>query len=230
MKSRVKTRKQSKSRKQGKRKQTIKPKSKSVKVSGKGTNINSNSNSIKEEPNAAVIEYLKYYPFDTKTDVDKFYERIDSVWGDFEGGTNLLDVDVKEKKKVNSINDVLKAMRQAKKTTFCNRKNGNGDCEDTADEVLKLLKNESKGKYMVESHRIVYYIEEEDEEANDYGETPEFVQNHGFLVIYPVSSKNRKWFKYGRMKINRKNSVSNKSSSSSSRSSSRARSVRNRSN
>ena len=205
MKPRVKSRKQSKSKKQVKRKQTIKPKSKSVKVSGRGNN----SNSVEDEPNAAVIEYLKYYPFDTKTDVDKFYERIDSEWGDFEGGTNLLDVDVKEKKKVNSINDVLKAMRQAKKTTFCNRKNGNGDCEDTADEVLKLLKNESKGKYMVESHRIVYYIEEEDEEANDYGETPEFVQNHGFLVIYPVSSKNRKWFKYGRMKINRTNSVSN---------------------
>ena len=217
------TKKQPKSRKQGKRKQTIKPKPKSVKVSGRGNN--SNSNSVKEEPNAAVIEYLKYYPFDTKTDVDKFYERIDSEWGDFEGGTNLLDVDVKEKKKVNSINDVLKAMRQAKKTTFCNRKNGNGDCEDTADEVLKLLKNDSKGKYVVESHRIVYYIEEEDEDK-----TPKFVQNHGFLVIYPISSKNKKWFKYGRMKINRKNSVSNKSSSSRSSSSLRARSFRNRSN
>lgn len=226
MKSR--TIKQTKSRKQGKRKQTIKPKSKSVKVSGKGNN--SNSNSIKEEPNAAVIEYLKYFPFNTKSDIDKFYERIDSEWGDFEAGTNLLDVDVKDSKKVNSINDVLKAMRNAKKTTFCSRKNGNGDCEDTADEVLKLIKNVPSGKYKVESHRIVYYMEEDDEEANGYDEAPEFVQNHGFLVIYPVSSKNKKWFKYGRMKINRKNSVSNKSSSSRSSSTSSTRSVRNRSN
>jgi hypothetical protein len=217
------TKKKPKSKGQRKQKQSIKLKSasKSVKVSGRGNN--SNSDSVKEEPNAAVIEYLKYYPFNNKSDVDKFYERVDREWGDFKGGTNLLDVDVKESKKVNSINDVLKAMRKAKKTTFCNRKNGNGDCEDTADEVLELLKHDAKGKYVVESHRIVYYIEEHDEDGNDYGETPEFVQNHGFLVIYPLSSKNKKWFKYGRMKINRPKSVSNKSSSS--RSSSRERSV-----
>ena len=44
---------------------------------------------------------------------------------------------------------------------------------------------------MVESHRIVYYIEEEDEEVNDYGEAPEFVQNRGFLVIYPILTKKK---------------------------------------
>ena len=198
------TKKQNKTN-SSKNKRSSKPRS--VKVSGKSNN----SNSIKLEPNAAVIEYLKYFPFDNKSDVDKFYEKVDREWGDFEGGTNLIDIEIKESKKVNSINDVLKAVRKAKNTTFCNRKNGNGDCEDTADEVLKLLKNESKGKYIVESHRIVYYIDQDDEEANDYGEAPEFVQNHGFLVIYPISSKNKKWFKYGTIKINRQNSVSNKS-------------------
>ena len=219
MKSRKKKLSKSKLSKNKRSSKYIKSKSskykyKSVRVSGKGANSISNSN--KEEPNAAVIEYLKYFPFNTKSDVAEFYKRIDKTWGDFEGGTNLIDVGVKGRKKVSSINDVLREVKKAKKTTFCNRKNGNGDCEDTADEVLKLLKHNPNGKYMVESHRIVYYIEQDDEEANNYGEAPEFVQNHGFLVIYPISGKNKNWFKYGTIKINRKKSSSNKSLSSSS--------------
>ena len=207
MKSRTKKQSKSKLPKNKRSSKYIKLKSskyKSLRVSGKG--VNSISNSNKEEPNAAVIEYLKYFPFNTKSDVAKFYKRIDETWGDFEGGTNLIDVIVKERKKVSSINDVLREVTKVKKTTFCNRKNGNGDCEDTADEVLKLLKHKPEGNYMVESHRIVYYIEQDDEEANNYGDSPEFVQNHGFLVIYPISSKHKNWFKYGTIKINRKKS------------------------
>ena len=34
------------------------------------------------------------------------------------------------------------------------------------------------------------------EEEDEYEEAPEFVQNHGFVVFYPVKGKNREWFKY----------------------------------
>ena len=79
-----------------------KTKTKSVKVSGKGSNkATVNSNKLNsDEPEAAVIEYLKYFPLNSKSEVTKFYERVDREWGDLESGTNLLDVDVKLSKKV----------------------------------------------------------------------------------------------------------------------------------
>lgn len=55
----------------------------------------------------------------------------------------------RRKKRVNSIDDVLQAMEQAKETTFCNRQTGDGDCEDTADKVLELIKHNPQGKYTV---------------------------------------------------------------------------------
>ena len=161
--------------------------------------VNKEIVSGKEEPKAAVIEYLKYYPLNSKLDVEKFYKRIDDEWGDFESGTNMIHVDVKSSKTVNSINDVLKVVDHVSKTTFCNRKNGNGDCEDTSDEVLKQIKEIPDGKYIVESHRVVYYevpFDEEYEEYEEYGD-PVFVQNHGFLVFYPISGPSKSWFRYG---------------------------------
>lgn len=143
-------------------------------------------------PASAVIEYLNYIPLQSQKDVDKFYKKVDRDWGDFKSGTNMLNIFSKGKKKVNSIDEVLKAVEESKKTTFCNRQTGDGDCEDTADKVLEIIKHDPNGKYTVSSLRFEYYLSEDEDE------TPEFVQNHGFLVFYNDNSKD--WFKTGVIK------------------------------
>ena len=68
---------------------------------------------------------------------------------------------------------------EAKATAFCNRKPGDGDCEDTSDR-MELLPS-AGGKYTVESLRFEY---SEQEDLDDYDVTPDFVQNHGILIFY----------------------------------------------
>lgn len=149
-------------------------------------------------PPAAVIEYLEYFPLQSQEDVNQFYKKVDNEWGDFESGTNMLNIFSKDKKRVNSIDEVLQATEEAKKTTFCNRKTGDGDCEDTADKVLKLIKHNPQGKYTVSSLRFEYYLLDDPDDPDDPDETQEFVQNHGFLVFYDDDSKD--WFKTGIIK------------------------------
>lgn len=146
-------------------------------------------------PAAAAIEYLEYKPLQSQEQVNQFYKNVDNEWGDFESGTNMLNIFSKEKKRVNSIDHVLQAMEQAKETTFCNRQTGDGDCEDTADKVLELIKHNPQGKYTVSSLRFEYNLLED---PYDPDETPEFVQNHGFLAFYDDDSK--EWFKTGIVK------------------------------
>ena len=130
-------------------------------------------------PKAAIIEYLDYFPFSSKMEVTNFYDRINEEWGDFENGTNMLNIFSKEKKHVNNIQELLNAVKEAKETTFCDRKSGDGDCEETSDRVMELLPDNKDGKYTVESLRFEYYIKSEEDED----ETPEFVQNHGILIF-----------------------------------------------
>ena len=132
-------------------------------------------------PPAAIIEYLKCFPLANEEDVKNFYEKVNSEWRD---DANVVNIFSKSKKRVNSINDVLIAVSQAKKTTFCNRKTGDGDCEETADEVISIIEDNPRGNYIVDSLRLEYYEYEEDSESD-----PVFVQNHGFLAFYNEKTK-----------------------------------------
>ena len=138
-------------------------------------------------PPAAIIEYLEYFPMHSKNEVDAFYEKIDHDWRQ---GANILQIFSKSAKHINTIQQLLDAVHEAKTTTFCNRKPGDGDCEDTSDRVMELLPEIPGGKYTVESLRFEY---SEQEDLDDYDVTPEFVQNHGILIFY--STETKPWFK-----------------------------------
>lgn len=128
----------------------------------------------------------------SKNQVDAFYEKIDHDWRQ---GANILQIFSKSAKQINNIQQLLDAVQEAKTTTFCNRKTGDGDCEDTADNVLEIIRHNPQGKYTVSSLRFEYYLLDD---PDDPDETPEFVQNHGFLVFYDDDSKD--WFKTGMVK------------------------------
>lgn len=191
------------------------------KSSSASSSVNSSTNNSKSPP-IYFIEYLvENSPVFKKTDATKFYEKVDKEWGDMENGTNLINTfrkaDTKhvETKRVDSIDEVKAIAKKLKKTTFCKRKNGNGDCEDTADAIFEEIKSKPGGKYLVESHRVEYYIDEYDEEIGDYAGDPEFVQNHGYLVIFLPSKRN--WLREERVRLDQhSNSNTNKSSSMSS--------------
>jgi hypothetical protein len=138
-------------------------------------------------PPAAIIEYLEYFPMQSKNQVDAFYEKIDHDWRQ---GANILQIFSKSAKQINNIQQLLDAVHEAKTTTFCNRKTGDGDCEDTSDRVMELLPEIPGGKYTVESLRFEY---SEQEDLDDYDVTPDFVQNHGILIFY--STETKPWFK-----------------------------------
>ena len=138
-------------------------------------------------PPAAIIEYLEYFPMQSKNQVDAFYEKIDRDWRQ---GANILQIFSKSAKQINNIQQLLDAVHEAKTTTFCNRKTGDGDCEDTSDRVMELLPEIPGGKYTVESLRFEY---SEQEDLDDYDVTPDFVQNHGILIFY--STETKPWFK-----------------------------------
>jgi len=138
-------------------------------------------------PPAAIIEYLEYFPMQSKNEVDAFYEKIDHDWRQ---GANILQIFSKSAKQVNTIQQLLDAVHEAKTTTFCNRKQGDGDCEDTSDRVMELLPEIPGGKYTVESLRFEY---SEQEDLDDYDVTPDFVQNHGIVIFY--SAETKPWFK-----------------------------------
>lgn len=146
-------------------------------------------------PPAAIIEYLEYYPLHTQDQVSDFYKKVDREWGDFKSGTNLLNIFAKSTKRVNDIDELLKAVDLAKKTTFFSRQSQDGDCEETADKVLEIIKDNPQGKYSVTSLRFEYYMLED---PHDPDEQPEFVQNHGFVAFYNNDSKD--WFKTGFIK------------------------------
>ena len=152
-------------------------------------------------PPAAIIEYLEYYPMKTKKTVDEFYQKVNKKWGyDVDPDTNMVFINNKETKRVNNIEEVLEAVSQAKRTTFCKRKDGDGDCEETADEVIGIITNKPGGKYTVSSQQLMYYIEDIDEWTGESGD-PEMVQNHGFLVFY--DDKSKPWFRpIGREELN----------------------------
>ena len=138
-------------------------------------------------PPAAIIEYLEYFPMQSKNQVDGFYEKIEDDWRQC---ANILQIFSKSAKQVNNIQQLLDAVQEAKTTTFCNRKTGDGDCEDTSDRVMELLPEIPGGKYTVESLRFEY---SEQEDLDNYDETPAFVQNHGILIFY--STETKPWFK-----------------------------------
>lgn len=152
-------------------------------------------------PPAAIIEYLECFPMKTKKAVDEFYQKVNKKWGyDVDPDTNMVFIENKETKRVNNIEEVLEAVSQAKKTTFCNRKDSDGDCEETADEVIRIITNKPSGKYTVSSQQLMYYIEDIDEYTGESGD-PEMVQNHGFLVFHDDKSKS--WFRpIGREELN----------------------------
>lgn len=196
-----------------------------LKVGQKSVNTNSSSSATanSKSPPVYFIEYLvENSPAFKKMDATRFYEKVDRDWGDMGNGTNLINTFRKadskhvETKRVDSIDEVVAIAKQLKKTTFCKRKNGNGDCEDTADAIFEKIESKTGGKYLVESHRVEYYIEEYDKEIGDYSGDPEFVQNHGYLVIFLPSKKS--WLRKGIIRLDQhsnSNSNSNRNNTSS---------------
>ena len=166
-------------------KKNIKLKNKSQKGSGK--------------PNyqAAIVEYLNFIPINSKKDSDRFYKKIDKTWGIDGEFANII---VMDKVKINDIKQLEKISKEVK--SVCKRKDGNGDCEDTAESIIDNLKqyHNPKGKYVVEYHRLEYYEYEElnnDDNNYDYNDKePIFVQNHGYNVCYLIKSEQKKWFRY----------------------------------
>jgi len=150
----------------------------------------------KPDPKCAVVEYLNFIPINSKKDVNKFYQKIDKTWGIDGEFANII---VMDQVKIDDIKHLEKTSKEVK--SVCKRKNGNGDCEDTAQLIIDNLRtyHNPKGKYMVEYHRLEYYEYESDSESESeehLNKEPIFVQNHGYNVCYLIESKQKEWFRY----------------------------------
>jgi hypothetical protein len=146
----------------------------------------------KPELNCAVVEYLNFIPINSKKDVNKFYQKIDKTWGIDGEFSNVI---VMDQVKIDDIKQLEKISKEVK--LVCKRKNGNGDCEDTAQLIIDNLRSyhNPKGKYMVEYHRLEYY--EYDSDSEEYlNKEPIFVQNHGYNICYLIESEQKEWFRY----------------------------------
>lgn len=142
----------------------------------------------------AIIEYLEYIPINSEGDANNFYKKIDRIWSD---GANYVELIIMDSLKIDNLDILEEVSRKSKKS--CKRTNGN--CEDTSKYIMDELRqyNKKGGKYIVEYHRAEYYesIDSDyDEETNTYieSQTPEFIQNHAYIVVY--EDKYKSWFRY----------------------------------
>ena len=92
-----------------------------------------NNNRFKQPP-AAIVEYLKYIPINSKGAANKFYKRIDKEWAD---DANKVNIIIMDKKNIDNLQDIIDASKNA--TQSCIREKG--DCEDTAKAVIDLIQN-----------------------------------------------------------------------------------------